>query len=114
MNWAYLYTFSQTCALEFPFYAWFLGLRQGRWPKTLAGVIAINAVTHPLVFFLFMSAKAPLLWAALAGEAFAFGFEAFACWYFLGLRAREALLASTLANLFSWQVAPLLTYALFF
>jgi hypothetical protein len=108
----YLYTFLQTCALEFPFYAYFL---TGPWSRRAAAVVALNAFTHPIVFFVLMSAlKIPLVYALGIGELFAFGFEAWACFYFLRLSPKRALLAATTANLASWQLGPILTYGLFF
>jgi hypothetical protein len=115
MNWHYLYTFSQTCALEFPCYAYFLRKETKRgWLGALAAVVALNAFTHPLVFFGLLSAKMVLWQSILCGEVFAFGFEAWACFYFLGLRPKSAFWAATAANLVSWQLGPLLTYWLFF
>ena len=82
MNWAYLYTFLQTCAIEFPFYWFFL---RGRWSNfsCIAAVVAMNALTHPIVFFGFMTFPSTLLKDILCAEVFAFGIEAMACWYFL-------------------------------
>jgi len=114
MNWAYLYTFVQTNLLEWPFYAWALGITQGRWLGTTASVLALNAFTHPLVFFLIMSRHAPLLENIVLAECFAFGFEIWACVFFLGLSWRRALLGAGLGNLASWQFGPRLTYLFFF
>ena len=111
MNGGYLFTFVQTCCLEFPFYALFL---RGSWLKKIAAVVALNGFTHPCVFFLIMSYKAPLLHSLALGEAFAFSFEAWACYFFLGLKPLHAVAAAVSANLASWQLGPLFTYWLFF
>lgn len=114
MTWNYLFTFAQTCLLELPFYALFLGLGPGVRLRTLTAVLALNAVTHPLVFFGFMALKATLVQNILLAELFAFSFEAWACFYFLGLKPQAAILASGLANFVSWQFGPILTYLWFF
>jgi hypothetical protein len=112
MSWSYAYTFLQTCAIEFPFYYWFfrsrLSLRQ-----SLLAVLALNAFTHPVVFFLIMAVKASVLGNILVAEFFAFGFEIWACAYFLGLPWKRALAAGGLANLASWQLGSVFTYYFF-
>ena len=113
MSWAYGYTFLQTCLIEFPFYFYFLKNRLG-FSRTLMAVLALNALTHPLVFFFWMTLKFSILGNILIAECFAFGIEAWACRYFLGLKPKRALLASTTANLASWQLGSIFTYFLFF
>ena len=113
MSWAYLYTFLQTCLIEFPFYFYFLRGRFG-FTRSLVAVFALNALTHPIVFFFLMTLKFSLLGNILLAEAFAFGIEIWACFYFLRLNFGRAFVAATTANLASWQLGSVLTYLLFF
>src|SRR4051812_23253556 len=109
MNLDYLYTFCQTVVIELPVY-WYL-MRRFRGCRDLCvAVLAINAITHPLVFFGLMSlGSAPVVKIAIS-EAFAPAFEAWALIYFLRIPAWPAVAASVLANLASWQLGPIFTY----
>ena len=72
-----------------------------------------NLVTHPIVFFGFMSSRLPYVWAVPLAEVFAVVSEMFLYYFFLrGLTFRRAFVASLVANLFSWQVAPVMTWGI--
>lgn len=107
---SYLALFLQSNALEWPVSLW--GYRKHQTvPTTLALVTLSNLVTHPIVFFWFLSIGWPQLQAVLAAEVFAIVGEALLHWKFgVGLRLPSTFLWSTAANLVSWQVAPLLTW----
>lgn len=112
MNWAYLATFTQTCLLEWPIYHFYLRSKLSL-RRSLCFVFLINAFTHPVVFFGFLGLRAPFLYALLVAEVFAYSFEAWACWKLAGLRPRNAVYASALANTASWQFGPILTFYTF-
>jgi hypothetical protein len=111
-NWEYLYVFMQSNLLEVLFLVWL-------WPRWkparvwLVRTTLVNSLTHPVVFFLLM--KLPLggyLGNILAAETFAVCAEAYL--YRRIWRMERAFLASLLANLWSWQLAPVLTALIFF
>lgn len=112
MNWAYLATFAQTCLVEWPLYHCYLRSRLSL-RRSLCLVFFINAFTHPVVFFGFLGLKIPFLHALLPAEVFAYAFEAWACLKLTGLRPRNAVWASVLANTASWQFGPILTFYTF-
>lgn len=79
-----------------------------------AAVFAINACTHPLVFFALMAVPgAPLTKIALS-ESFAPLFEALALYYILRLPIKRAVASAIAANFASWQLGPLFTFWLYF
>jgi hypothetical protein len=109
----YLYIFLQTTLIELPFY-WFFLRAHLSLKKLVLVVLAINACTHPLVFFGLMALPlAPVVKIAIS-ESFAPAFEAWALVYFLRVPWRQALKASIVANLASWQLGPIVTYWLYF
>lgn len=124
MQWEYLYVFMQSNLLEIPFY--YLGLRSfapGLLTRSLreserilfliCSVTVMNSVTHPVVFFGIMNLKLTYLQNILVAEAFAIISEtAFTVWL-LGVSKFRATIVATVANLVSWQLAPLLTFKIF-
>lgn len=124
IHWQYLYVFLQSNLLEVPFY--YFGLRSlapslltrslyesERILFFLCAVTAINSVTHPVVFFGIMNLKATYLQNILMAEAFAILSEAIFMYWLLDVSKLRAMAVATIANLVSWQLAPLLTYRLF-
>ena len=113
MNWQYVLTFLQSSCLEIPIYFLFYR-RTLKWGEVVILVTLANAVTHPWVFFGFMGSGWSYLVSVLAAESFAVGGETVLHGFAARLDLRRTFLAALAANLFSWQVAPILTYALFF
>ena len=113
MIWDYLYAFAQSSTLEVPIYFLFY---RGRltFAQTFLVVTIANAFTHPWVFFGFMGSGWTYLVSVLAAETFAVGGETVLHAWSTQLPWPRTFAAATVANLFSWQVAPLLTYAAFF
>jgi hypothetical protein len=113
MNLDYLYVFFQSSLLETLIYYFFY-----RSQRNLLEIIALvtfaNAITHPLVFFGFLASPLAYLSAILYAELFAIAGEFMLHSYFGGLRYSRAGIASLSANLFSWQVAPMITYFIFY
>lgn len=112
---SYLYIFLQSNLLEFPFYLWLLPdlRRELGVARTLWAVTLLNSITHPFVFFFLMDLPLSYLETVLWAETFAVAGEALLLVLLLRVRFRRALLASLVANLISWQAAPVLTYLIF-
>lgn len=117
MNLSYLYIFLQSNALEIPSSIFFYkGIRPVANPiwRIILVVTLSNLVTHPTVFFGFMTSGNSYLVSTLAAEAFAIFAESVLHFIFLDqISYKHTLLNSLIANLISWQVAPLLTWLLF-
>ena len=113
MNWEYLYTFLQSSCLEVPIYFLFYR-KQLTLSQTFLVVTLANSVTHPLVFFGFMGSGLSYLTSVMAAESFAVIGETFLLGGATKIQYRTTFIASLTANLFSWQVAPVLTYLFFF
>lgn len=112
MSFMYLYVFLQSNLLEVPFYH--LGLRRRQdWGRSLALVTLVNSLTQPIVFFGIMNLRLSYLENILVAEAFAIIAETVAFRLLIGRRWRASLIAAFVANLISWQLAPILTYLLF-
>lgn len=111
----YLYIFFQSNLLEIPIY-WFFYKKFAGGRKTISLVTYTNLMTHPIVFFGFFSSGLSYIQATLCAELFAIVTEALVHWGVLRNETtfRKTFDASLLANLVSWQVAPLITYVLFF
>ncbi len=109
---AYLYIFLQSNILEIPIY-WLCFRKKLSFKSTAISVTAINSLTHPIVFFVFMNFHQSYLQNILLAEAFAISTEALFFSRVLKLSWPSAIFASVLANLISWQLAPMLTYLLF-
>lgn len=112
---SYLYLFLQSNLLEWPLYLPFLVWRgRGlRWFEAAVVITLMNAVTHPLVFFGFMNLPLSYLQNILLAESFAILSEGLFLAWFLRERRLATLAVSALANLLSWQWAPILTYLAF-
>jgi hypothetical protein len=113
MNWQYVLTFLQSSSLEIPIYYSFYR-RQLKLHEVILLVTLANSFTHPWVFFGFMGSGWSYLVSVIAAESFAVGGETILHGIGGRLDFRRTFCAALLANLFSWQVAPIFTYALFF
>jgi hypothetical protein len=84
------------------------------WDKVIFFTMC-NALTHPPVFFGFMTAPIPVLSAILWAEAFAVIVEALLIYKFFPAKISIAkiFLISLVANLVSWQLSPILTWLFF-
>lgn len=110
-EWSYLYTFIQSNLLEIPIFLYFyMKLRSQHRGRPLLIVSFANSLTHPLVFFGFMGWGWSYLTSILWAEAFAIVSETVLHSYFGRLPLSQAFHASLLANFFSWQVAPIVTF----
>lgn len=113
MIWHYLYTFAQTNFLELPFY--YLVLRRRVDFRTCLLVVTFgNLLTHPLVFFGFLGSSRSYFASTLSAEVFAPVVEAIVIALATRASWKQAFGASLLSNFISWQIAPIVTYALFF
>lgn len=112
---SYLYLFLQSNLLEWPVYLPLLMWRRGRFTALQAIVIvtAMNAVTHPFVFFGIMNLKLTYLQNILLAESFAIVTEGIFLRWLLRDSVASAMTMSLCANLLSWQWAPILTYLVF-
>jgi hypothetical protein len=109
MSLTYLYVFLQSNLLEVPIYYLFFRRQETPW-QSLQRVTLINSLTHPIVFFVIMNLEMTYLQNILAAELFAIMAETL---YFALVFKRSAswsFLAALIANLVSWQLAPVLTY----
>ena len=113
MNFEYVYTFMQSNLLEVPVYWLFYRKRLGIG-RTLLLVTLANAVTHPLVFFGFMGSRLSFLTSIVLAEIFAVVAETLLDRTFAQIPLGLAFVAALAANLFSWQLAPILSYFIFF
>jgi len=112
MNFDYLYTFTQSNLLEVPIY--FLIYRRFlTFRQTLLIVTLANSCTHPFVFFGFMGSGWSYLTSVIIAEMFAVGGETGLHSFASKLSWQRPFFAALVANLFSWQVAPALTYLFF-
>ena len=103
--------FLQSNLLELPIYLWLWRKVPGKgWPEGAALFTGMNAVSHPLVFFVLLSLPLNFLEGILLAEAVAIGAEAIFLLWFTGLGWGRCLGASVLANLLSWQLAPIFTF----
>lgn len=109
MSLFYVYVFLQSNLLEVPFYFLFFRKRV-KALEALVVVTAINSITHPLVFFAFMNMKQTYLFNILVSEIFAVAVESFFFLRVLKIGFFKAFAAALVANLASWQLAPILTY----
>lgn len=112
---SYFYVFLQSNLLELPVYlAALAAFGYGRGAiERAAFATAMNSLTHPIVFFVIMSLKASFLTCILTAEGFAIGAECAMLVLVAGLPLGRALVVSLAANLVSWQIGAMLTFALF-
>lgn len=108
---SYFLIFLQSNLLELPVAIPFV-MRRNTFFTSLVLTTCLNAVTHPIIFFFVMNLKMTFLFNILAAETFAILSEAF-CYRII---TRESvglcLLISLCANFFSWQISPMITFAL--
>ncbi|MBY0316660.1 MAG: hypothetical protein K2Q26_14140 [Bdellovibrionales bacterium] len=119
---SYFYVFLQSNLLEVPFY--FMIYKEVRRLKLIRIhhdlwdffflVTLSNMMTHPIVFFVIMSAKISFLSGILVAEGFAIFAETLLHHFVFKIPLKYTFTASTLANLVSWQLGPMITYALFY
>jgi hypothetical protein len=109
MSWSYVYIFLQSSCLEVLIY-YFCYSRTHSLKKVFLLTTFANAITHPIVFFGFMQSSLSYLIAILGAEIFAIVGETALHSYAGKIPWRKTLPAAALANTFSWQVAPILTY----
>lgn len=111
---SYLYTFLQSNILEWIVYLPLLALVRPKWSliDRALFITTLNALTHPIVFFFIMNLKLPYLANILVAETFAIVAEALLICFFLRVSFSKTFVASLFANLISWQIAPMLTYAI--
>jgi len=105
MTW--LLAFLWTLALELPVYTVVLDLR--RWWAPVALTLAVNAISHPLLWFAFPH-FAPFALYVLAGEAAVIALEA--ALLALVVPPRRALVASIAANVTSAVIGSLVVHVL--
>ncbi|MCB1197672.1 MAG: hypothetical protein KDK51_04805 [Deltaproteobacteria bacterium] len=114
LSFAYLTVFAKTYLLEWPFIYF---LTKGKSDTAIRDTnlicFLVNAISHPIVFFVFPAIFSRYVDALLAAETFAIVFECLAVYGLLfQLQIRlcwpTALITVILANLFSWQVGILL------
>lgn len=119
---SYFYVFMQSNLLEVPFYFMIykevrrlklINIQYNLWDFFFL-VSLSNLMTHPLVFFVIMSAKISFLSGILIAEGFAIFAEALLHHFVFKIPLKYAFSASTLANLVSWQLGPMITYAIFY
>jgi hypothetical protein len=114
---SYLYIFFQSNILEIPSALIFYRKKNGT-PINSAGYVALvvtlsNLITHPLVFFGFMTSSRTYLESTIAAETFAILIESLLHFKFIkDISYSTALKNSFIGNLISWQVAPLLAWLL--
>ncbi|MBO9668058.1 MAG: hypothetical protein J7501_14750 [Bdellovibrio sp.] len=110
---SYLYIFLQSNLIEvFVYYIFYRKLMS--FGTNTALVSFSNSLTHPIVVFGFMTSGMSYLKSVLVAEAFAIIAEGLLHGYFGKISYRRTFLASSIANLASWQLAPLITYFIFF
>ncbi len=107
----YILVFLQSNVLEFPVYLPFL-MKEKTFFQSLVLVTCLNAITHPIVFFFIMNLKMTFLFNILAAESFAILAEAFAVSKITGDQYRSCLVISLCANFLSWQISPMITFAI--
>ena len=114
---SYVYVFLQSNVLEIPvfwlLYRLFSVPRAGIW-RVAGFTTLINLFTHPVVFFAIMPLKIPYIYTILLAEAFAIGAETVIHHKTFEVNLKRAFAASLLANLVSWQLAPMLTFWFFY
>ncbi len=112
---SYLYVFLQSNLLEIAPYYVLLPRGQRGWGlgQMLVLITLLNSLTHPIVFFGIMNLRFSFLTNILLAEGFAIVSETILLARALGLSWRSTVVASLVANLLSWQLAPALTYLVF-
>lgn len=111
----YLLFFAATVAIEAPFYFWLL--RRQTFLRSLAWILAINVMTHPLVVYVWPrvceSHFIRYREAMLLGELLVPLAEGLVLWKLIPLAPRGAFLTAFVANFFSWYLLSLPSFRLF-
>lgn len=105
----YFFVFLLSNLLEVPVYWGFLREQGLSFARSVLVVTAMNSLTHPIVFFVIMNFRLTYLWDILLAEAFAIVSEAWILRKVTGAGPGRAFGASVMANVVSWQLAPLIT-----
>lgn len=108
----YFLIFFQSNLLEMPIYVPFLIKKEAGAFRAITLVTGMNAITHPMVFFFIMNLKMPYLFNILCAESFAILVEGIMIKKITGEKILKCLFTSVLANFLSWQLSPMITYAL--
>lgn len=111
-TWHYLYIFLQSNLLEVPIYYLFYRHSQNFYRSTVSTTV-MNSMTHPLVYFGFMNLSMTYLNKIILAEGFAIISETFFYHRYLKINMKYTFFAALIANVASWQFAPILTYLLF-
>lgn len=107
----YFLVFLQSNFLEFPVYLPYM-MKDTTLFQSIALVTCLNAITHPIVFFFIMNLKMTFLFNILAAETFAILAEALAVYKITGDQYRTCFVISLCANILSWQISPMITFAI--
>jgi hypothetical protein len=112
MNYDYLYTLIQSASLELAAYLILMPIfiTSSHRLKIVEAILPMNAITHAIFFFLIMGLPINFLSNILIGEILVIIVEALMLRKLFLLNLSRALILSTLANLVSWQLGPILTY----
>ncbi|HEX2690721.1 MAG TPA: hypothetical protein VHN14_29095 [Kofleriaceae bacterium] len=102
----WLTAFTWTLAIELPIYALAIGRCFARWWSVVVVVLAINLVTHPMLWFVFPRITPRWLYVAV-GEVTVTAIEA-ALVALAIRRPGRAVAAAVAANLASFAAGPLL------
>ncbi len=102
--------FALALVLELPLVA--LASPAGKRARSVIGALVGNALTHPLLWFVWPRLL-PHLPALLLGEACAVVVEAGAIHFIAKVPPRQALVISAAVNLYSWAVGEALSRVLF-
>lgn len=106
----YLYIFAQSAGIE-ALYLYFVSKNKDFALK----YFLFNSLTHPIVVFYFLAdGRFSYLSGIIYGESFAVISEAILLYFFLEKKNFHQWLGiSLIANLISWQIAPMLSYLIF-
>lgn len=110
----YLFIFTLSNLLEMPAYLTFLKNKNKSETliKSFLFITALNALTHPFVFFGIMNLERTYLENILMAEAFAIIVEAILINRIGKIELKKCFFISFFANLLSWQISPIITYGL--
>lgn len=110
----YFQLFFQSNMLEMPVYLLFLKMVRKDWSLfcDFVFITGLNAITHPIVFFFIMNFKLTYLENIMIAESFAITTEALILYGVLKEKIWICFLVSVFANFLSWQLSPMMTWAL--
>ena len=101
----WLFAFVWTLAIELPIYVVMLGRHVKRWQSIVVLAFAVNAFTHPLLWFVYPRFTPRWLYISI-GELAVFAIEA-AILYAI-VRRRSAIAAAFVANAASYALGNIL------